>query len=220
MPERIALDVMRAAAGCTHCFNTIPGLEPVAQGVPKPRWIGSRYWTAATRVVVVLLNPGDSTNLGDDWNRREREWFEAFYLGGDYDQLRDYFRTRRNEEVQATTPARRVFSWYESTFHLAFEDIAQINVAWCASRRNQYRRMLRPCFERHTVALLKALEPHAVLLSGSGTHQFENAIKQMIPTVHTQTTIHYAHREGRTREMAEAEAFRTWFEGVRAGTEC
>lgn len=176
----------------------------------------SRYWAATTRIVIVLLNPGDSTNLGEAWNRRERECFESFYHGGDYQQIREYFRTRRDEERNAATAARPVFSWYENTFSLEFEEIAQLNIAWCASRGNQYRRMLRPCFERHTGALLQALEPHAVLLSGSGTHQFEGAIRELIPNVHVQKTVHYAHREGAGRDMIEAEAFRTWFNRVRA----
>ena len=141
MPERIALDVMTAAADCNHCFDTIPGLERVALGLPKPRWVGERYWAATTRIVIVLLNPGDSTNLGEAWNRRERECFESFYHGGDYQQIREYFRTRRDEERNAATSARPVFSWYENTFSLEFEEIAQLNIAWCASRGNQYRRL-------------------------------------------------------------------------------
>jgi hypothetical protein len=216
MPEVTALEVMQAAASCNHCFDTISGLQRVAQGLPKPRWIGERYWAATHRIVVVLLNPGDSTNLGEAWNRRERECFASFYRDGDYQLIREYFRTRRDEEKNAVTRAKPTFTWYEDTFGLDFEEIAQINVAWCASRGNQYRSMLRPCFERHTGLLLQALEPHAVLLSGSGTHQFDKAIKELIPTVYVQKTVHYAHREGVGRNATEAADFRAWLARVKA----
>ncbi len=220
MGEKLAFGVMQSAADCNHCFDTIPGLERVALGLPKPRWIGSRYWAACPRVVIVLLNPGDSSKLGEDWNRRERKRFEAFFERGDYDQLREYFRTRRDEEFSGTTAAKPVFSWYESTFGLVFEEIAQINMAWCALMGNKYRRMLQPCFERHTGRLLQALEPHAVLLSGNDTHRFEREIKDLLPGVHVQKTLHYAHREGRDREAAEAASFRTWFDAVKAKLGC
>lgn len=148
--EHRVIDVMRSAAGCNYCFDTIAGLQRVQWGLPKPRWIGSRYSTACPRVVVVLLNPGDSSGLGEEWNHRERNHFDAFFENDDYDQVRDYFRTRREEELNGTTSAKPVFSWYESVLGLVFEDIAQVNMAWCASVGNNYRKMLQPCFERGT----------------------------------------------------------------------
>ncbi len=212
MAEDLALEIMRGAAGCNRCFDTIPGLERVALGLPKPRWIGSRYWVTRPRVVIVLINPGDSSKLGDEWNRRERNLFEAFLNGGDYEELRDYFRLRREEELRGTTDARPVFSWYESTFGLAFEEIAQINMAWCAARGNKYGRMLARCFERHTAPLLQALEPDAVLLSGTSVHAFEPKIQSLLPGARIQKILHYAHREGRDREIGDGEEFRSWFD--------
>ena len=220
MSEKPALDVMRSAAGCNHCFDTVPGLRRVPLGLPKPRWIGSRYCTACPRVVIILLNPGDSSRLGEDWNRRERQRFDVFFESGDYDQLRAYFRTRREEELRGTTAAKPVFSWYESVFGLAFEEIAQINMAWCASVSNNYQKMLQPCFDRYTGRLLLALQPHAVLLSGSNVHKFERPIQQLLPDVRVRKTLHYANRKSRAEESEEGTAVRSWLKDLRAALGC
>ena len=212
MSEERAIAIMRGVAGCNHCFETVHGLERVPDGVPKPRWIGSRYYAARQGVVLVLLNPGEGRTLSEDWKRREQKVFEAFRNGGDYEDIRNYFRLRRDEELRGTTATRPVFSWYEKTFRLAFEEVAQINMAWCASKGNKYRPMLDPCFERHTGVLLQALEPHVVLLSGSNVHCFQARIESLLPGVHVRPTIHYAHREGRQRELDEGCKSRAWFD--------
>lgn len=218
--EQPALDVMRSAVGCNHCFETISSLERVPLGLPKPRWIGSRYGDACPRVVIVLLNPGDGTRLGEEWNRRERKHFDAFFDNGDYDQVRDYFRIRRGEELNRMTSAKPVFSWYESVFGLVFEEIAQINMAWCASKGNMYQQMLQPCFERHTRRLLQALEPHVVLLSGANVHRFQRPIEHLLPGVDVRQTLHYAHRNGKQAEAEEGAKVRAWLQEIRAKRRC
>ncbi len=218
--EQRALDAMRSAAGCNYCFDTIAGLQRVQWGLPKPRWIGSRYSAACPRVVVVLLNPGDSSGLGEEWNHRERNHFIVFFENDDYDQVRDYFRTRREEELNGMTSAKPVFSWYESVFGLVFEDIAQINMAWCASVGNNYQKMLQPCFERHTGRLLQALEPHAVLLSGTNVHKFDRPIQQLLPDVRVRKTLHYANRKSRADELKEGTAVRIWLKNLKLALGC
>ncbi len=218
--EQRALDVMRSAVGCNHCFDTTSNLERVPLGLPKPRWIGSRYGHACPRVVIVLLNPGDGTRLGEEWNRRERKHFDAFFDNGDYDQVRDYFRIRRGEELNRMTSAKPVFSWYESVFGLVFEEIAQINMAWCASKGNRYQQMLQPCFQRHTGRLLQALEPHAVLLSGANVHKFQRPIEHLLSGVDVRQTLHYAHRKGQQAEAEEGAKVRAWLQEIRAKRRC
>ena len=76
---------------------------------------------------------------------------------------------------------------------------------------NNYKRTLRPCFERHTLRLLHILAPDVVLHCGKATHRFAGPDPpdpppdppDMIPM------MHYAHRKGRDAELEELERVRT-----------
>lgn len=217
MAERDAIDVMRKANGCDLCFRTIAGLSRARPGLPKPRWIGEKYFAARPRVVIALINPGSGNDLPPSFHRREEELFQSFYATGDYRTIRDYFRERFAGERHGEY-RRPVFTWYEDVFGLKFEEIAQINIAWCADEGNQHpKSMLRSCFERHTSALLAALEPNAVLLSGSNLASFEPAIRASLPNVRVRTILHYAHRGGKAAERVAGESVRQWLAEVRAG---
>lgn len=217
MIELDAVKVIQNAGGCDVCFRTIPGLRRAQPNLPKPRWIGEGYFDAKPRVVVALINPGQGKDLPSSFHRREAELFTRFYKTGDYGPIRGYFRERFQGERHGEY--RPVFTWYEDLFDLKFEQIAQINIAWCADDGNRHpTSMLRTCFERHTSALLAALKPDAVLLSGSNVAAFESAIRANHPTIQVRPVLHYAHRGGRSAERGEGEAVRNWLNEVRTKT--
>lgn len=201
--ENEAVRIMQQAGACSLCFRGGFGVQATRFTIPKPRWIGERYWSSAPRVVVVLINPGAGADQSEEFHRRERVLFTEFHRTGDYAPIRDYFRRWRQYD--------ELFSWYTNNFGIGFEDRSQINIAWCATQDNKYPSgMLQTCFEHHTGPLLAALQPHAVLLSGSAAHGFESRIRQTIPDVRILCILHYAHRESREREVKEGEEVRAW----------
>jgi hypothetical protein len=201
--EHEAVRIMQQAGACSFCFRSGFGVQATRFTIPKPRWIGERYWSSVPRVVVVLINPGAGAGQSDEFHRRERVLFTEFHRTGDYAPIRDYFRRWRQYDD--------LFSWYTNNFGVAFEDRSQINIAWCSTQDNKYpSAMLQTCFEHYTGPLLRALQPHAVLLSGSAAHRFESRIRQTIPDVRTLCILHYAHRDSREREVKEGEEVRAW----------
>ena len=206
--ENEAVRIMQQAEACNLCFRSGSGVQATRFTIPKPRWIGERYWSSSPCVVVVLINPGAGSDLSDEFHRQEGALFTEFHRTGDYAPIRDYFRRWRQYD--------ELFSWYTNNFGIAFEDRLQIDIAWCATQDNTYPSgMLKSCFEHHTGPLLMALQPHAVLLSGSAAHEFESRFRQTIPHVEIVCTPHYAHRKSREWELKEGERVRAWLARLR-----
>lgn len=198
MTLKVAVAAMRSAGGCEDCFQTDLGLNRSFCDVPQPRWIGKRYFATSPRVAVVLINPGGGGTSADPALAREAELFREFYNSGDYERIRDYF-------MAAISRGDRWLCWYRDKFGLNHDEIAQFNIAWCATRANKYPpRMLRLCFEKHTSGLLRELEPDIVLLSGSGTHRFAGSIQHLLPHAEVVPTIHFRNRGPNMDKMAEA----------------
>jgi hypothetical protein len=63
--------------------------------------------------------------------------------------------------------------------------------------------MLAECFARHTLPLLRILQPDLLLLSGSKTKTFHAEIAAALPAARIEPMMHYAHREGAAAEAAE-----------------
>lgn len=89
---------------------------------------------------------------------------------------------------------------------LRVDRLALVNVAWCATDKDQYpRTMLHRCWEMHTAGWLREVNPELVILSGTEIHRFQAQIAQLMPGVRTVETFHYAHR-GPDRQRAHARA--------------
>lgn len=90
---------------------------------------------------------------------------------------------------------------------LKLDDIAFMNLAWCATAENiNPMQMSETCFDRFTQAALGALAPDIVVLSGSASHRFAGRIENSCTGASIVKTLHYAHREGNVAEnraMAE-----------------
>lgn len=159
--ERQAIEVMRQADACDDCFVRDRSLARAACDVPQPRWIGPRYFAARPRVAVVLINPGGGGSSADTAALNEEATvFRDFHRTGDYKPIRSYF--------ERCLARRDKWLWrYRELFGLDHDEIAQLNIAWCATENNIYPSSMQDhCFERHTAALLRALDPHVVILSG------------------------------------------------------
>jgi hypothetical protein len=65
--------------------------------------------------------------------------------------------------------------------------------------------MRNRCFDNHTKALLQALAPNIVLLSGLDTHRFARRVERLVPGVSVIPMLNYAHRKRRDAESVELE---------------
>ncbi len=212
MAMQQALNVMQNASGCGECFKLESTLTRCQSDQPKPRWIGSLYWNSRPRLVLVLINPG--TSLDESVLRREKVAFESFYATGMYTPVYEYFRFRRERE--SLLPRNRHFiKVYEDVFGIDFERIALINVAWCPTLGDKYPKwMLDKCMRLHTLSLLHALEPDAVLLSGKKTHVYQSLLEAELPKARIRPTYHFARGVLRSKAIHEGPSVRKWLEDI------
>ncbi len=158
----------REAVACKYCFMSERATEygQVPQrpadredDVAVPPWVGSRYWDATPRVAVMMLNPGHAA-AAHKLKRRD--------LGH---QLRNRSITYKeyNEKLTELVPQwgfGGVVRWLRA-IKLEPETIAFLNMALCAVANDKYfEKLFDTCFERHTRAFLKTLDPNVVLLCG------------------------------------------------------
>lgn len=197
--EQDAIDAMLKASNCNECFNLNLGIERATCNTPQPRWIGENYYSADLRIVVVLINPGGGGTESNPGLKAEAALFRQFFESGNYELIRKYFK-------DSISDGERWLKWYRKVFCLDHNEIAQINIAWCATKENRYpRKMLNNCFKKHSINLIKALDPDIVLLSGSSTHMYAKQIKAEFtsPPIIIKT-LHYAHRKSSQEENKEA----------------
>ena len=206
MASRTALRVMREAGPCNACFDDPRGqLDRVQSGVPHPRWIGSRYADAVCRVALVLINPGQPGE--DSWHRRETKVFRDFHAGESYEGVRDHYRA-------CVARRDRWICRYIDLLGGDIEEIAQLNMAWCATKQNRYPTwMLDQCFRLYTGRLLEALDPHVVLLSGkSALSEFKPRVEKLLPNSRVRVISHYARN---ALGQAEPREVREWMRSSR-----
>jgi hypothetical protein len=152
------------------------------------------------RVVVLLLNPGQSRD--DEGARGFLKHIQAFRAGSL--KLDTILAGQRQVMPSWGSPPGRFGAFYLRGLGLDIDEIAFVNVAWCATKGNTYpQTVLGRCFQRHTSALLQLLTPEVVLACGRQTYRFADAIPELVPNVSVVRTLHYAHREGRLTEQRE-----------------
>lgn len=157
----------------------------------------------------MLINPGGGGSSADTAALNEEATvFRDFHRTGDYKPIRSYF--------ERCLARRDKWLWrYRELFGLDHDEIAQLNIAWCATENNIYPSSMQDrCFERHTAALLRALDPHVVILSGGVSrtgseshpyeHPFAGRIQALLPRAKVVPTIHYANRGSRFAKEEEA----------------
>lgn len=193
--ERLA----RTAVACSVCFETL-GLTRTRVAHAQPRWIGADYWHSRPRVAFLLLNPGSGESRNDRMDVRLNRLLEEYAAGTR--PLEDVLAHER--EDMPNWGRGRFLKFYSSHLGLRLDRIAFLNVAWCSTKGNVFPdKMLAECFARHTLPLLRILQPDLLLLSGPKTRSFQAEIAAVLPAARVEPMMHYAHREGAAAEAAE-----------------
>lgn len=190
----------RKAVLCNSCFSA-GTVEPALIDLPQPKWVGPRYRTTERRVVIVLINPGAGAGWADQQNEKLRQHLVDFRDGGSLEPAMAHQR----EDMPNWGKGRFCTYFFGQPSNgglgLIPDEIALVNIAWCATKDNRYpRSFLNACYAKHTAHLIEILEPTAVLLCGSATHQFGNRIP---PSAKVFKLLHYMHREGAARQQAQ-----------------
>jgi SAM-dependent methyltransferase len=202
----------RRAVRCRLCFqNRRLSLTAPTIDIAQPRWVGSKYWRAKRRVLILMLNPGSGDSRVDDADRRARRLIRTFACGkARLRKVLDHF-----QKDAANWGKGRFLDFYGADLGLDVEELAFANVAWCATRGNRYpAAMLDTCFARHTSELLQILNPNVVLLSGVAVHKFRDQITTVLPRAKLVSTFHFAHRKGKRAWLREALRVRRHIRGL------
>jgi hypothetical protein len=192
-------ELVRQAVTCNVCFESFD-LNRTTVARAQPRWIGADYWHTRPRVAFLLLNPGSGESRSDRMDVRFNRLLEEYAAGAR--PLEDILAHER--EDMPNWGRGRFLQFYSSHLGLRLDRIAFLNMAWCATKNNAYPdAMLAECFARHTMPLLRILQPDLLLLSGSKTRPFQAEIAAALPAARVEPMLHYAHREGAAAEAAE-----------------
>jgi hypothetical protein len=204
--NRTLEDLARQATNCRECF-TLGEVIAARIDVALPRWVGERYWSAHSRVLILMCNPGEGLNYAESAERAR----------GRLHQCR-----QGTETLGTIVKEQRDASWshfYTDGLQLDVDETAFANVAWCATRGNVYpRTVLDRCFERHTEPLLRLLCPNVVLAAGRKVQAFLRVLDALPGTPRVIPILHHAHREGRKAKQIEFE--RVWRQLNEARAQC
>lgn len=183
-PTRLA-SIAAEAMTCNACFEA-GTLTRSYVDLPQPRYVGPGYAGSRPRIAWVMINPG-----AGQANQRDQSWRNAliaFRQG--VTELGDVFAEQRQH-----MPHWNDLIPFIERHGLDVDNLAVVNVAWCASAGNKYpRAMLRQCWTRHTAAWLRSLAPEVAILSGSAAHAFESELADELPACRIIKAFHYAHR--------------------------
>ena len=190
--------VATTAMDCNACFND-GALRRSYVDLPQPRFVGPGYANSSPRIAWVMINPGAGTA-----DPRNTSWLAV---------LRK-FRTREASLDEVFAEQRRHMPYWNRLMGfielhgLATDDLALINVAWCASEGDNYpEAMLDECWRRHTRGWIELLQPDVVILSGRVVQAFDERVRTILPLVSVYHTFHYAYWSrppGKIRATARA----------------
>jgi hypothetical protein len=206
--KRVEL-LSRKAASCNECFKE-GWVDRSFVDVAQPRWVGSRYWESSFRVVILMLNPGQGKV-----NERAIESKKRLQSFRDGEVSLDAVLKFQREGMEKWgKPPGRFLNFYHDGLNLDLEEIAFVNVAWCATEGNKYpKKMLDCCFSRHTAKLLEILEPSVVLASGGKTRGYA----ANVPGTRVIKLIHHAHRKGDDVQAKELERVKKELKALKSG---
>ena len=192
----------KAAMSCSSCFGASGDLHLPTIDLPQPRWVGPAYDASSPRVLVVMLNPGQGDGPQLEQNLRLKGLLHRYKNSHtNFAAVLEFQREHMNEWGR---PQGSFLPFYTTGLGLSLDELAFINIALCATTENKYPRwMLKSCFHLHTAALVLALRPDVVLLSGSATHSFSAEFSSRLPSARVVPMLHYAHREGAEAEQRE-----------------
>ena len=159
MSKKFLEEIYRAAIGCNVCF--VEGrLKRSFIDVAQPRYVGTRYWSSARRLVFLSTNPGAGS--GDTFDQEMRSELYAFKMGTL--SLEELLKFQRSH---LASWANGKFAKYFERIGIDIEEVALLNVAQCATMDNKYPPFLRTnCMERHTMKLIQVLQPNCLVACG------------------------------------------------------
>lgn len=197
-PHRFC-NVSLQAVRCNVCFVG-SGLKRPTVDKAQPRWIGPGYQKGTPRVVFMLLNPGSGNGRSDRADATFRDLLHRFSSG---ENLLDAIMDHQRADISNWGRGR--FIKFLNLASLDIDNIALMNVAWCATAQNNYPPlMLRTCLEKHTLCALTALEPNVIIILGIEAHRYASQIKATLPDTRVIRILHYAHRKGDSATRATA----------------
>jgi hypothetical protein len=178
----------------------------VQEGSCVPFLFRPRYFHADLRILVLLLNPAGGHGRVKDSNETYVKHLENYR---DARLPLDELFEKQKEDMSNW---RRFLPFYTAGLELDLEEIAFANIAWCASKNNQYPpAMLASCFRAHTAELIAILRPDFLILSGGDAQKFwkrwrktkkaEEFLVEEVPEIHP--LLHFAHRKSGEREAME-----------------
>lgn len=190
--ESLAAEAVR----CRVCFERLE-LQPAMIDIAQPRWVGPEYWNSKPRVAIVMLNPGSGTFRSDGADEDFRSLLHQYANGA---VSLDAVMEHQSRDME-NWGRGRFAGFFLNGAGFAKDDIALVNIAWCATAENLYPdRMLETCCTRYTIQLVGILSPDLVILSGNKTSEFEKTLQDVIPNARFHRTLHYAHRKGKAAE--------------------
>jgi hypothetical protein len=199
---KIPESIFRVAMKCRKCFKQ--GIaESAFIDVAQPRWIGTNYFTATIKILIISLNPGAGRTS-------EKKRINVFFRKALYDyrdgikSLKNLFTFQEEYIPKWGTPSGRFMKFYIDGMGLKLGEVALTNIAWCADAKNKWpESMLSQCFHLYTSRLIASISPDVIILSGTGTHKYATQIEHLVPGCKLICTLHYAHRKGKDAEDQE-----------------
>lgn len=176
-------EICVSAVNCNRCFAASYA-RPAYIDVAQPRYVGQNYWTAIQRRLFLMINPGSGKQTLSNKIMREDIYK---YRDGTLD-LSSLFQRQR--KYMSEWGRNGQFLRYFTGIGCNLNDIAFINVAWCADMNDCYPDdMLDTCFSAHTQKAIETLRPTKIFACGGVAQKY--ARKEKLPFV---AIPHYAAR--------------------------
>lgn len=193
-----------AAMPCQACFDPNGSLSRAYVSLPQPRLVGSDYFSAQPRIVVLMLNPGQGSASQLSDNVELLKHLQAYRQG--QSKLENVFEFQNSHMDSWGKSPGRFTGFYAAATGKPIERLAFMNIALCATVGNKYPNwMLKQCFQLHTSRLIAALAPNLLLLSGSNLRPFQRRLQDLLPQCRVEPMLHYAHRGGAVADRREYE---------------
>jgi hypothetical protein len=140
--------------------------------IAQPRYVGPNYWTASKRLLFLSINPG--AGKGSPSDQRMRNEIYGYKAGGL--ELSALFLRQRGYMPEWGNNGK--FLKYFNAIGCDLQDVALLNVAWCASMNNDYPpQMLSHCFSRHTRTAIETLCPTSIIACGGEAQRYASNAK-------------------------------------------
>ena len=166
------------AVSCDRCFTKM-GIARASVDLAQPRYVGPKYWAATDRKLFLMTNPGAGNGSASDQSMRR--------------DIISYRSQELNLEQLFDRQRQLILEWGRGKF-LAFveklgsslDDVALLNVAWCATQGNKYPSgMLQTYFAAHTRHALAALQPTMIIACGAPAQKFATSAElSFVPAPH------------------------------------